>query len=147
MIKPQEVIAEFSRLTGIKFRTGILPYDVGIQATKLAKLFQLWELRPIVELTKAKIREGQDRRNGFTNESLQWHCMIAGRADEELTRFQQRLSLAMEWAKRSRPSLIPRDQVEPEPQKPATVHQEQPAAPGNVDPRKVSELKKKLMGK
>lgn len=142
MSTPEEVIAEFGRLTGIKFRHSIVPYDVGIQSTEFAKHFQLWELRLVVEWTKAKIRAGEEKRNGFSELSLQWHRLIAKEGDDKLTQFQQRLGLAMIWARKFRPSLLPRE--ESTDREPAPV-KDQPSS-NNVDPSRVSELKRKLMG-
>lgn len=144
LTSPQIVIAEFGRLTGINFRSAILPYDVEQQALTFAKHFELWELRLVVEWTRAKIHAGEEKRNGFSELSLQWHRLIAERGDDRLTQFQQRLGLAMTWAKKTRPSLIPREErtVEEPASKPRGRIDELP----NVDPDKVTELRKKLMG-
>jgi hypothetical protein len=47
--------------------------------------------------------------------------MIAEGGDQTLARFQQRLGLAMEWARRARPSLIPREDSTAEAPTSATV--------------------------
>lgn len=150
MITPQKVIAEYGRLTGIQFRPGVLPYDVEQQALTLAKYFELWELRLVVEWTRAKIRAGEERRNGFSELSLQWHRLIAERGDDRLTQFQQRLGLAMTWATKSRPSLIPREKTfiqSPASPSTPTVPKVAPVdEPRNVDPSQVTELKRRISG-
>lgn len=144
MITPQEFIAAFGHLTGIEFRPGILPYDVEQQALALAKHFELWELRLVVEWTRAKIRASEENRNGFSELSLQWHRLIAERGDDRLTQFQQRLGLAMTWAAKFRPSLIPRERTPAKPHAPARLQSPPDEQLPNVDPGRVSELKRKI---
>lgn len=150
MITPQEVIAEYGQLTGIRFRPGVLPYDVEQQALTLAKYFELWELRLVVEWTRAKIRAGEEKRNGFSDLSLQWHRLIAERGDDRLTQFQQRLGLAMTWATKSRPSLIPREKAATQtlalPSAPTIAESAAADEPRNVDPVRVTELKHRISG-
>lgn len=142
-LTPQKVVEEFGRLTGIKFLHQILPYDVENQALQLAKHFQLWQLELVVTWTKAKIKEGEEKRNGFSELSLQWHRLIAKEGDDRLTQFQQRLGLAMKWARKFRPSLIPGE--EQPAATPSPAREERPVE-RNVDPGAVSALKRQLMG-
>lgn len=100
---PADVIATYSRCTGIRFR--FLPDGVSRQSVKfLERGFTLSDL----ELVVLWIKRGISRHEcGFNAASLGWRCMFGefGSSDEML-KFQERLGLAEEAVKRGwRPSL------------------------------------------
>jgi hypothetical protein len=71
MLKPNQVIAKFGEALRAAISHGLILYDVGRHAVVFAKHFELWESKIVVEWTRAMIREGRERRNGFTRKSLQ----------------------------------------------------------------------------
>lgn len=103
---PLQVVEYFGALTGIVYRANLIPQFVQEQASVFAANFELWELRLVVSWTKMKIAEGNRRANGFSEASLQWRNLIADGGDPRLERFQSRLGMAMEWAKKSRRDLL-----------------------------------------
>lgn len=105
-LTPQEVIVYFGDLTGIVYRSNLIPQLIQQQAFVFARNFELWELRLVYEWTRAQIRDGERRANGFSRQSLQWHNMIADGGDPTLGRFQTRLGLATAWAKGHRRDLL-----------------------------------------
>ena len=104
----QTVFAEYSRLTAIPIRR---PSDhMCRQAMAFTELCQPWELAVAVAYIKAQIRETEGRGGrGYNAQSLTWRKMFGD--DTEITEFQARLGLALQWAARHAPQLIPKAEV------------------------------------
>jgi hypothetical protein len=101
-LKPSAVLAEFTRLTGIKFR--VLPDSVARQAGKfVAAGFTLAELELVIAWTKRQIATVRN----WGPESLQWRVLFGDHgAADEFVKFQERLGLAEEAQRRGwRPKL------------------------------------------
>lgn len=96
-LDPKEVIATFSRLTGIHFK--VLCNGVTYQAMKFVKSgFTLQELELVILWTKRQISRGE---GGYSASSLQWRVLFGdyGSGDEML-KFQERLGLAEECVRK-----------------------------------------------
>lgn len=97
----------FTRCSGIAVR---LPSCVmQQQAAVFAAHFQIWEMEVCFAWVKARIRaaENGDERNGMSRQSLQWHRMLGEGGDMSLSIFQQRLGLALPWARKNAAWLLP----------------------------------------
>lgn len=92
-LDPKEVIATFTRLTGIRLREPF-PQYVMAQASTFAKHFEMRELELVILWTK---RQASRHEGGYSSASIQWHVLFGrhGAGDEMLT-FQERLGLAEE---------------------------------------------------
>lgn len=106
--KMREVFETFAAETGIPIR--LVGCVQAQQAAVFAETFEIWELKLVVAWVKARIRgvEGGTERTGISRLSLQWHCMFGNSGDMALPEFQQRLGLAMEWAKKFARHLLPK---------------------------------------
>lgn len=102
------VFERFAALTGIPTR---LPTQTMCQQALLfADHFQLWELDVVIAWLKVMIHraESGERSLGFSRLSLQWGNIFGKDGDVSgLGPFEQRLGLAIDWARKHRPSLIP----------------------------------------
>lgn len=102
-LDPKEVIATFSRLTGITFR--FLPDGVARQSAKfLERGFTVRDLELVILWTKRCISRHE---NGLNPASLGWRCLMGdyGSSDEML-KFQERLGLASEAVRKGwRPQI------------------------------------------
>jgi len=116
-LDPNEVIATFGRLTGIRFR--FLPDGVSRQAVKFVERgFTLADLELVVLWIKYKTKRHEC---GFNDASLGWKCLFGdyGSSDEML-KFQDRLGQAETELKRGwRPARICAEQPVKRAEKPA----------------------------
>lgn len=103
----REVFETFSRESGIALR--LVSCVQAQQAAVFADHFEPWELRLVLCWIKARVRAAEEgsERTGMSRLSLQWHCIFGNDGDMALAPFQQKLGLAMAWAKRQAPSLLP----------------------------------------
>lgn len=131
---PADVIATYSKMTGIRFR--FLPDGVSRQSVKfLERGFTLSDL----ELVVLWIKRGINRHEGGLNDmSLGWRCLFGEYgASDEFLKFQERIGMAEAAVKRGwRPAM-----ARTGPHRPAPAHKS-PPAPRHTQPRRKPAKKK-----
>ncbi len=107
LVVARPVFEEFERGTGISMR---VPTDLQVtQAGLFLANFELWELRVTLAWLKAMIAraEGGEKGLGLTRLSAQWQSVF-GKEPGALGNFEQRRGLAVAWAVKARPDLLPK---------------------------------------